>query len=505
VLSMGHRIASKAIARGIPATQSIGESAPQPIRVSGKERFTHLVSATLLWPLGLGGMLFGTCELLGLLPSTAGNFPATALMWILAYPAWLSVTALFGAGVVIAKQVTLGKLSEGEAEEDYPIALPLIRNLCAMVRLINWLWPRPLRLKFSVYMGAKIHPNTVTDESFMDLAYADLFTREDGTFFSSAAFLEFTQLENGRRVFHPIKLSKGSYVGAYSTIVGPQTISPLTLVGACSALDAKNTETEAGALIGVPARPVPLRMGDVDPDAFTVDPAGLRRLNAMADLHRYLLFTLTVSVSSGTVALVSSSSAVAALPTHLSHALYLFGAWFGVVAAFTALVGSMARSLRRKVDANPRLTQEGIGRDNPLLGLWATSLFHMLPLSMMTDILSGTQLKTWVARLLGADVGRGVYLDHGIGLSDLPYLTLEDDVSINEGAALIAHSELPNGNISFKPLHLGSQSSVLWSGYLVGGTKLPRGAILGSLSRPFDSQTLDEQTEYNNTPCRRKS
>ena len=49
------------------------------------------------------------------------------------------------------------------------------------------------------------------------------------------------------------------------------------------------TETEAGALIGVPARKVPVNMGDVDPDAFTVDPAGLKRLNNIIDPYIFSL------------------------------------------------------------------------------------------------------------------------------------------------------------------------------------------------------------------------
>ena len=504
VLSMGHRVAAESVSRGIPATQSVGEPPPGPVRMARKERFAQLLCALLLWPLALAAVLYGTSELLGLLPSTEASIPALVLAWVLAYPAWLLASGALGITAVVVKQVALGKISEGESEEDYPIGLPLVRSLSSMVRLMSWLWPRSMRWRFSVSMGAKIHPNTVTDESFLDLAYADLFTREDGTFFSSAAFLEFAKVEKGRRVLYPITLSKGSYVGAYSTLASPQVISPLTMVGACSALAPTNIQTEAGALIGVPARPVPLNMGDIDPDAFAVDPAGLRRLNTMADLHRYLLFTLIVSISWGVTSLLSNIESVESLPTHLSHAIYLFGAWFGVTATFTTLVGSMARSLRNKVDSNPKFAEEGISRKNPLLGVWATSLFHMLPLSMITDMLSGTQLKTIIARALGAQMGQGVYLDHGIGLSDLPYLRLEDGVSVNEGAALIAHSELPNGNISFKPLHLGAKSSVLWSGYLVGGTTLPTGTILGSLSRPFDSQTLDENTEYNNTPCRRK-
>ena len=63
-------------------------------------------------------------------------------------------------------------------------------------------------------------------------------------------------------------------------------------------------------------------------------------------------------------------------------------------------------------------------------------------------MLSGTNFKTSIGRILGAKIQQGVYLDHGVGMSDLPYLNLKEDVTVNEGAALIAHSELPIKHIS---------------------------------------------------------
>ena len=108
------------------------------------------------------------------------------------------------------------------------------------------------------------------------------------------------------------------------------------------------------------------------------------------------------------------------------------------------------------------------------------------------DVLSGTNFKTSIGRIR-EQIQQGVYLDHGVGMSDLPY-NLEEDVTVNEGTVIDCHSELPNGNISFKPLNLEKGSSVLWSGYLVVEPPFPA----HSLSRPFDSQTLDEDGEYNN-------
>ena len=128
----------------------------------------------------------------------------------------------------------------------------------------------------------------------------------------------------------------------------------------------------------------------------------------------------------------------------------------------------------------------------------------MLPIALTTDMLAGTPFQIWLLRIFGAKIGKRVYIDHDVGISEFPYINIGDNVTINEGAALIAHSEQPDGRLSFKELHLDDGSNLLWSGYLVGGTQLPSAAILGSLSRPFDGQILQAGNEYNNTPCQRQ-
>ena len=129
-------------------------------------------------------MFMGTKAMLGLLPAIDHTAISLGLTCLFAYPAWLLVTVIMGIVTVAVKRIFLGTLKDGDTEEDHAFALPLTRNLAAIIRVFSWLWPRPMRWRFSTWMGAKIHPHTVTDESFLDLAYADLFTREDGTFFS---------------------------------------------------------------------------------------------------------------------------------------------------------------------------------------------------------------------------------------------------------------------------------------------------------------------------------
>ena len=95
-----------------------------------------------------------------------------------------------GIVTVAVKRIFLGTLKDGDTEEDH--ALPYKTQSGGYHPRVLMALAATHALAFLHLDGAKIRPHTVTDESFLDLAYADLFTREDGTFFSSAAFLEST-------------------------------------------------------------------------------------------------------------------------------------------------------------------------------------------------------------------------------------------------------------------------------------------------------------------------
>lgn len=495
VVSMGQSVAADSVFDGIPGA-SVADRTPSAAPVIHPlEATTHLFSGLVAWPLIVGiSIMLPLSTLDAVLPSFT-----KVLSVPLFYPLWLITSLAIGWLVAQLKAVLLGTLAEGQTEEDFPVTLPIVQSLTAAIGSMSWLWPRSFRRGLTRWFGGNTHQDSVTDEAFMDLTYADLFTRENGTFFSSAAFLDFTFLEDGKRVLKAITLKTGSYVGAYSTLQAPCTLEPATLVGACSRLPNHLEAPPQGAWVGVPARPVPLRTGDVDPEAFTMTPADVQRLSQRADLHRYALVTLMV----GATALAGSLLQPEANTSILEYFVLLGGIWLTALIGFSTVVRQVATTLKKTVHQNPELQQSGIGRQHRLLSDWSTNLFHMAPLGLLSDILSGTSFKTMLVRWIGADIDDTVYIANGVGFSDIPYLRLESGVTINEGAALIAHSELPNGTISLKELGLEKGSVVLWSGYLTGGSVLPESTILGSASRPFDGQELDEDAEYNNTPCRR--
>ena len=300
---------------------------------------------------------------------------------------------------------------------------------------------------------------------------------------------------------HPVELKTGSYVGAYASLQAPLTLGADTLVAACSRLPLDEDQPTAGAWVGAPARRVALKSDDVDPSTFALSNDDLSRLSTRADIHRFTLFTLVT----GTIGILSVFAQSAGALSTLEIFLLISAGYFTVLGGFALLVRHEAQRLKRAVREELELQSHGIGREHPLISRWSANLFHMAPLGLLTEPLSGTAWKLSILRLIGSDIDASVYLANAVGLSDLPYIEIGPQVVINEGAALIAHSELPNGNVSFKKLTLEHRASVLWSSYLTGGAHLPEGTILGSAARPFDGQELEAESEYDNTPCRKRT
>jgi hypothetical protein len=237
-----------------------------------------------------------------------------------------------------------------------------------------------------------------------------------------------------------------------------------------------------------------MRPGDAAQGAFSVEPRFLRTVRVVADVQRFAMF-LVLSAITWQAALIASGGGLVAT---MAGGAFLIGATWAV---FMPLLWLAGRTIQRRVRGDAALDRDGVHRHSGLFAVWGSTILTMVPVAVTTDFLAGTPLRGLLLRILGARVGPRVYLDQGVAMSELPFLDIAEGAVINEGAALIAHSEQPDGRVSFKTLRIGPHSSVLWSGYLVGGTSLPEKAVLGSLSRPFDGQQLSPGMEYNNTPC----
>ncbi len=99
-----------------------------------------------------------------------------------------------------------------------------------------------------------------------------------------------------------------------------------------------------------------------------------------------------------------------------------------------------------------------------------------------------------------------MYVSHPLSLwkvqlCELAYCVVSDNVCVNNHAVLSPHTFSFQHNLDIRNLELGDKTTLLPYSAIFGGTKLPKGAMLGSHCYPLRSQSLEPEQEYNDTPC----
>jgi non-ribosomal peptide synthetase-like protein len=130
-----------------------------------------------------------------------------------------------------------------------------------------------------------------------------------------------------------------------------------------------------------------------------------------------------------------------------------------------------------------------------------TSLLDNFASTFFLDLLAGTPFICWFFRLMGARIGKRVYLDT-TEMTEFDLVKLGDDVAINLDCTLQTHLfedrvmkmstvEVGNG------CHLGAMSLVLYD------TQLSDGSSVGDLSLVMKGETLPPNTSWTGIPGRR--
>ena len=382
VLVMGHAVPGGECWLGIPAGPHADAPAASPVHVRRAEVWTYTLVGAIGFPLAVAALLGGWLTLLGLISPDASWGTFNVWLWLLAYPTWLAVSLSLGVVGTAAKWALLGRLRPGDSEEDHPIALPLVRLMTMAMRRLSLLWPNSARWAVLRSLGARVSARDVTVETFLDWAYADLYRRDAGSFFSPAGFIDFASARDGRRVLDPIDLVTGAYVGAYCTLTAPLETRPMSVIAGCSALPPGTTLADEEAWVGAPARRVPIRVGEVSLDAFELPSGTLRRLRLFEDIQRYLLFTMLTGITWAGLLLLGrppglATGVDAALLT-LGHLVFTLGATWAV---FIPLLRWEGGVLRRAVDRDEVLARDGLVRGSGLFRLWGTTVFHLIPVA----------------------------------------------------------------------------------------------------------------------------
>ncbi|MBT6488828.1 MAG: hypothetical protein HOK97_03635, partial [Deltaproteobacteria bacterium] len=509
VLTMGNTLPSGMRAQGVPATKMEPHNEDGVKASSGIDKFIHTFMGFIILPymmVGAFGVFFWVINTMVDNP-TLHTFDWR--VWVSLWPAFIITTIILGAACCLFKWALIGRIKSGQLENDLSVRLSIVKFVSFLMMRFALFCPRDLRWMLVRGMGANVAYGSVTDCPLVEVAYADLLTMEEGSFYSPAAYADFAAFRNGQVVLEEVRLESTAYVGAYSTVSAPIRLPPLSLLASTSTL-ATGTQVESSQVwVGSPAKCVPITLGDVTEDSHSLGGWSLLK-NRIIDLsNHYFVVLLMSSVAltgyhlfadiiwplQGDVDLVMRTLA------SFAFILFSYGATtFGML----PLLRIDTELLRWLCIKDKEIRTEGFERSTWKFNVWHLLSNHLLPYGMITDLYAGTPLQLWLARRLGATIGKDVYLANGVGIREFTFTHIHDNVMLNRGSALIAHSELPNGRIIMKDINLYPGSSMGFISYIVGGTNLPEGVLLGSLSRPFDSQELDPGGEYDNTPCKRR-
>lgn len=132
-----------------------------------------------------------------------------------------------------------------------------------------------------------------------------------------------------------------------------------------------------------------------------------------------------------------------------------------------------------------------------------TSLLDNFASPFFLDLLTGTPYVCWFFRLLGAKIGRRVYLDT-TELTEFDLVKIGDDVAVNLDCTLQTHL-FEDRVMKMAPVeidrncHLGAMSLVLYD------THVREGASIGDLSLVMKGETIPANTVWMGIPIQKRS
>jgi non-ribosomal peptide synthetase-like protein len=129
---------------------------------------------------------------------------------------------------------------------------------------------------------------------------------------------------------------------------------------------------------------------------------------------------------------------------------------------------------------------------------WWLSNFLLAPLHNLAAGFLGTPLAPFFYRLLGARIGKRVYL--AAPLQDPDLVAIEDGASISAAASLRTHS-LEGGVLRLRRVHVGKEAFVGTQSVVSGGAHLGDGAKLHALSCLIEGTVAPPGTEWRGSPA----
>jgi non-ribosomal peptide synthetase-like protein len=411
----------------------------------------------------------------------------------------VSFIALLALEIAVVKWLLLGKVKPGRyplhsfyylrkwfVDQTLDLSLDILGPLYASVYLTPW-----YRL-----LGAKLgYGAEVSTASFIS---PDLLSIGEESFIADSVSLGAPRVRNGAMTLGRNHIGKRSFIGNSAMLPPDTVIGDSVLIGCLSAPppDPADALREETTWMGSPPILLPQRQKSAPfPVETTFDPtAKLRVLRATIEFVRVITpstcFIILLSLLFSALLLLHDYFNL--MDTLLFFPFLYLGCAFA--AAALAIVAKWVLVWRYRPCEKP-LWSTFVWR-NELLN----ALHEHLAEPFLVGALTGTPFVCWYFRLLGAKIGRRVYMET-TDLSEFDLVRVGDQAGLNADCTIQTHlfedRVMKMSTIDIAPrCTIGAGSLVLYD------TRLEEGAALGDLSLLMKGETLPAWTSWEGIPAR---
>ncbi len=471
---------------------------PPPARPSTRRRFWFGVLH------GVGLLIFPVLVVAALFPGIVVmnelNYLDPYYWYLLLAPLiGLSFIVLLALEIAVVKWVLLGRVKPGRhplhsfyylrkwfADQTLDLSLDTLGPLYASVYLTPWY----------KLLGAKLGQGAeVSTASFIS---PDLLSIGDESFIADSVSLGAPRVRDGFMTLDWNHIGKRSFIGNSAMLPPGTVIGDSVLIGCLSAPPPDPTDAlrEGTTWMGSPAIFLPQRRKSTAfPDETTFNPtAKLRVQRAIIEFVRVITpstcFIILISLLFSTLLLLHDYLNL--LDTLLLFPFLYLGC--AIVATASAIVAKWVLVWRYRPRETP-LWSTLVWR-NELLN----ALHEHLAEPFLVGALTGTPFVCWYFRLLGARIGRRVYMET-TDLSEFDLVSIGDQTALNADCTIQTHlfedRVMKMSTIEIAPrCKVGAGSLVLYD------THLEEGAALGDLSLLMKGETLPAWTSWQGIPAR---
>ncbi|MFB3891985.1 MAG: Pls/PosA family non-ribosomal peptide synthetase [Phycisphaerae bacterium] len=427
--------------------------------------------------------------------------------WFLALSPVVAVSfvVLLAAEIALMKWLLLGRVRPGAHsltgwfhfrkwffDQLMDMSLDLLGPLYATLYLLPW-----YRL-----LGARLGRRA--EISTACAAQPDLLDLGECSFVADCASMGAPHVEAGRLTLEPIRIGKRAFIGNSAMVPVGATIGDDSLIGCLSAppLSSPGASQADTSWLGSPAIFLPQRAKSAAfGAASTFQPTRklyARRL-AIEFFRVFLPATLFVAIASVLIGILTKNMPgqeqpgwasmwplLAAFP--LMYVVCGIAAALAVVAAKWILMG--------KYRPGERPLWSGFVWRTELL----TALHENLANPFLVELLRGTPWVCWFFRLMGAKIGRRVFMDT-TALTEFDLIRIGDGAMLNDDCTIQTHL-FEDRVMKMSTIDIGAGCSIGAGSIVLYDTRMEDGSALGALSLMMKGESLPAGTRWEGSPAR---